>query len=114
MKSSAAFGICAALIVTGLFGLACGLSAADTNALVKGAIRSAADYNTPDSLSGGIQEAIDSLPAGGGTLSANFERFRRDDPGNRDRGREYAWMPKMRPPWVWPMRYGTLNFADVE
>lgn len=55
-----------------------------------------------------------SLPAGGGTLSANFERFRRDDPGNRDRGREYTWMPKMRPPWVWPMRYGTLTFADVE
>lgn len=69
MKTSSAFGIRAALIAYGLLGLACGLSAADTNAPVKGAFRSAADYNTPDSVSGGIQEAIDSLPAGGGTVT---------------------------------------------
>jgi len=54
------------------------------------------------------------LPATGGERFANFERFRQDDPKNRGRGREYTWMAKMKPPWDWPMRYGTLTFAAAQ
>ena len=63
-----------------------------------------------------VKTAADALglAAGGGKLAANFERFRQDAPRDNGPGREYTWMAKMRPPWDWPMRYGTLTFADAD
>ena len=50
----------------------------------------------------------------GGQVKANFERFRQDHPKRKGRGREYTWMAKMRPPWNWPMRYGTLTIEAAK